>query len=66
MNYGAKSAFSNECEGERENGGGGGGGGGGGIERWSERESVREMVICLYIFLSFIELQLKYEKGLEW
>jgi len=30
MNYGAKSAFSNECEGERENGGererGGGGG----------------------------------------
>jgi hypothetical protein len=24
MNYGAKSAFSNECEGERENGGGGG------------------------------------------
>jgi hypothetical protein len=46
MNYGAKSAFSNECEGERE--------------------SVREMVICLYIFLSFIELQLKYEKGLEW
>jgi len=59
MNYGAKSAFSNECEGERENGGGGGEGG-------RERESVREMVICLYIFLSFIELQLKYEKGLEW
>jgi hypothetical protein len=57
MNYGAKSAFSNECEGERENGGGEGG---------RERESVREMVICLYIFLSFIELQLKYEKGLEW
>lgn len=25
MNYGAKSAFSNECEGERENGGGEGG-----------------------------------------
>jgi hypothetical protein len=60
MNYGAKSAFSNECEGERENGGERERGGGGG------RESVREMVICLYIFLSFIELQLKYEKGLEW
>lgn len=27
---------------------------------------MREMVICLYIFLLFIELQLKYEKGLEW
>jgi hypothetical protein len=31
MNYGAKSAFSNECEGERENGGG---------EREGERERV--------------------------
>jgi hypothetical protein len=40
--------------------------GGGGGEGGRERESVREMVICLYIFLSFIELQLKYEKGLEW
>jgi hypothetical protein len=34
MNYGAKSAFSNECEGERENGGGGGG------ERGGDREGV--------------------------